>query len=801
MGDVGDPTRPSTRALLALGLVTACTLAFQVVFTRMLGSVLAYHFSFLAISLALLGTGAGALIVYLRPGWFDRAPLESVLARWSLTYGALLVVTPLALVRVDYSMDAGVTVGFALNLALACVLAAVPSLAAGAVVALAIRGWPRHVGRVYAWDLVGAGLGALVIVPVMRFPAPDILVGLGVVSCVAAALFAGPDATRRMRSLAVAGLGVLLVAGSAFSSILYIPMSEQGSGEMVADTWHPLSRVQGIQVEGANSSILLYDRVYAPVPHVQGDDLPDWQDLLLGPASIGYELSGPGHALVIGGGGGRDIYNALSADQTVDVIELNSAIREVVDDALGDVSGSPYSRPGVTTRIGDGRAILAADDQSYDQIHIGFTDTLSANAAQGFALSENNLYTMEAFDEYFDHLTPHGILNVSRLEQLVGDEAIRATVLTMAALEARGIEDPLQHMIVVRGTDTVGLLSYPYETVLARLTPFTEAEVARARQLADERGDGIAMAPGGPFHGAWGDLAAAGDYRRFCADYPLDVCPPTDDQPFFFNMRRIGDIFDRQSGYHYGVDPYQLLLVTLGILGLLSVAGLLLPLRLAPRADRPQVTGLLYFATIGMGFMLLETVLIQRFVLFLGFPTYALSIVLFALLVFTGVGSAISERLPHTRRTLVSVLGAVVAIVVVSSLTLLPALSALIDLAFPVRVVLAVALLAPVGIGLGMPMPLGLARFAALHPRSTAYAWGVNGIASVLASVLGIAIAINFGYVAASLVAGVCYAVALGHAAAGRWAEQGDAAPDAAGGDGDDDVQPGRIGSSMASAQ
>ncbi|HET6954367.1 MAG TPA: hypothetical protein VFI47_28640, partial [Acidimicrobiales bacterium] len=685
-------------------------------------------------------------------------------------YGGLLIVTPLALVRLDYTMDDGVTKGFALNLAAACVLAAAPSLAAGAVVALAIRGYAGNVGRVYAWDLAGAGLGALVVVPVLRHPAPDLLVALGVVASLAAALFAWPVARVRLRAGLIAVAGVALVAVSSASSLLFLPMPPNAEADLAADVWHPLNRVQGVALPDLPYSLLFYDRVYAPVPTVTGGETPDWEDLLLGPASIGYELTGPGHALVIGGGGGRDIYNALSSDQTVDVIELNSAIVDVVDDALADVSGSPYTAEGVSTTVGDGRAILAARDTRYDQIHIGFTDTLSANAAQGFALSENNLYTLEAFDEYFDHLTPKGILNVSRLEKLVGDEAIRATVLTMAALERQGIEDPARHMVVIRGTDTVGLAAYPYETVLARLEPFTDDELDMVRELADERGDGVAFAPGGPYHGAWADLARAPSWRAFCQDYPLDVCPPTDDKPFFFNMRRVGDILDRQSGYAYGVDPYQLLLLTLGILVVLSVAGLLAPLRLSQAGERPGVPSLLYFGAIGLGFLLLETALIQRFVLFLGFPTYALSIVLFALLIFTGVGSAISSRLAHDRRTLTGVLAGAVGLIALSAFTLQPILRSLIEVPFPGRVALSIALLAPIGIALGMPMPLGLARFSALYPRSVAYAWGVNGLASVLASVLGVVVAINFGYVVASLVAAGCYLFALAHAAAGRWA-------------------------------
>lgn len=757
------------RVLTALGLVTACTLAYQVVFTRLLATVLAYHFSFLAISLALLGTGAGALLVYVRPDLFERRPLEATLARWSAAYGGLLIMTPLVLVDLNYSVVDGVTSTFAFNLTIACLLAAAPSLAAGAVVALAIRGWPDHVGRVYAWDLVGAGLGALAIVPLLYLPAPALIVALGVLACAAAVLFAWSDGGVRRRSAGLVVIGLVLIAASASSAVLFIRMPPNDQNGVVSDEWHPLSRVQTVRSQGPYS-LLFYDRVFAPVPNVRGGELPDWENLRLGPASIGYEITGPGDALIIGGGGGRDIYNALTSGQRVDVIELNSAIVDGVDEALGDKSGTPYSRDGVSTTIGDGRAILAARDKAYDQIHIGFTDTLSANAAQGFALTENNLYTLEAFDEYFEHLKPGGVLNVSRLEKLVGDEAIRATVLTWAALERQGIDDPGRHMIVVRGTDAVGTAEGKYMTVLARLEPFTVDEVHHVRRLARERGDGIAYAPGGPYFREWGELARAESWQAFCADYPLDVCPPTDDKPFFFNMRRLTSILDEQAGYHYGVDPYQLLLLTLGILVVLSVVGLLAPLRFSQAGERPALPSLLYFGAIGLGFLLLEIVLIQRFVLFLGFPTYSLSVVLFSLLIFTGIGSAVSSRLAHTRRTLTRVLGVAAALIVASAFTLQPLLRSLIDLPFPARVGVSIALLAPVGVALGMPMPLGLARFSALYPRSVAYAWGVNGIASVLASVLGIVVAINFGYRVASLAAAGCYVLALAHAAAGRWA-------------------------------
>jgi hypothetical protein len=768
--------RPALRTLIALGLVTACTLAVQVVFSRLLGSVLAYHFSFLAISLALVGTGAGALLIYVRPEWFDRQPLADALARWSAVYGVLLIVTPLALVRLDYaSGNRGVTVAFALTLTLACVLVAAPAVAAGIVVGLAIRGFSDDVGRVYASDLVGAGVGALVVVPLLHFPAPNLLVVLGIVACLAAALFAWPSHGALVRSAILAVGGLVLVAIASVTTVLYLPMVGHRPDELAADIWHPLSRVQAVAAPAAPNSVIYYDRVFAPVPNVVSGDLPNWEDLLLGPQTIGYELTGPGHALVIGGGGGRDIYNALTSGQTVDVIELNSAIRHAVDRSLGELSGSPYSRDGVSTTIGDGRAILAARDTRYDQIHIGFTDTLSANAAQGFALTENNLYTLEAFEEYLDHLAPRGILNVTRLEHLVGDEALRVTVLTMAALERHGVHDLARHVVVIRGMDGVGTFSSQFLTVLARLEPYSDAELATIRRLADERGNGTAFIPGGPYFGPWADLAKASSWREFCEGYELDVCPPTDNRPFFFNMTRPGDVFHHREGYHYTVDPYQLLLLTLVILVVLATVGLLLPLRLVRTRERPRISSLLYFAAIGLGFLLLEIVLIQRFVLFLGFPTYALSIVLFALLIFSGIGSAISARLPTGRVTLTAVLAIVTALLAGGAFALYPLLRRLIDLPFGSRVMLAVVIIAPFGIGLGMPMPLGLARFSRRYPASVAYAWGINGVASVLASVLGVVLAINGGYLFASLVAAGCYALALAHAWLGDWSPAPDA--------------------------
>jgi hypothetical protein len=751
---------PKPSLLAALAVVTAIGLAQQVAFTRLLAALLPYHFGFLAISLSMLGTGAAALRLYIQPELVGSDPAR-FLARWTAVLAVSLVLLPIGLARIDI---AGVPIGweFGFQLGCICALGAMPPLAAGFVVAASIASYTRHIAAVYAADLVGAGVGALVVVPLLDLvPAPSLVVLLGALAALAALALA-PSSRLRLVSgaILVASLGVF-GAGSS-SRLLYLDhgYSPAVATFKMAEHWTALGRHFGFVVPGNDlKAYLFYDRVYAPIPVVAGALPPGYQELGTGPQSIGFALTEPGRALIIGGGGGRDIYNALSSGQKeVHVVELLEGNRRVVDQDLARYSGSPYSRPRVTTTIGDGRSVLAATNELYDHIHIGFTDTLSANAAQGFALTENGLYTVEAFEEYFDHLKPRGVLNVTRLLKLVGDEALRVTVLTLAALERKGVKDPLRNVIVVLGMET---FNSPTGTVLARLEPFTEAEIETVKKLAAERALGLVMFPGSPSIGEWGKLATAPTFREFCENYPLDVCPPTDDRPFFFDMGRIGAL-GRLGGQGYLYDsPITILLLTLGLLTALSALAMGWPLAYVRRSDWPAPRTLVVFFCLGLGYLFLEIALLQRFSLFLGFPTYALSVVLFALLVFSGVGAFVSARFAEQEHGLGKVLGAAAILTAASGVALPPLLSVLNGAPFPVRALVAVVLIAPLGVCLGAAMPLALHRLALAQPAHVPYAWGANGVASVLASVVGTFIAVKLGITALCLAASAAYAVAF----------------------------------------
>ena len=763
--------RPPKRVLWALALVTSSTLIAQVALTRTLSAMLAYHYGFLAISVSLLGIGAAGLYVYVRPAWFEKRSLEQALGIWSLVYAAALIVGPIVIVRLHfntgYGSGAGPAPGFAWALTVATVVSAVPAFASGIVVALAIRGYASWIGPVYAADLLGAGAGALLAVPLMIVLRPPVLmVGLALLVATAALMFSFRTPSNKLAIVGTfAALAGLLLALT--TSMVAVPRNYFDATK-VSEKWSPLSRVLGFKAGAGRGTggALVYDQAWAPVPKAVDGKLPDWKSLSLGPQSVGFSLERGGHALIIGGGGGRDIYNALTSGVAkVDVIELNGAIRDMVDKTLGSFSGSPYTLPGVHTAIGDGRAVLASRSTKYDEIHIGFTDTLSADSAQGFALTEANLYTREAFDEYFDHLDPNGILSVSRLTLLVGPEAVRATVIALAALEHRGVEHPERNVVVFRSRDFLGS---EYETVLARPRPWTDAELATLRTLGKERNSEVVFAPHGPYVSDWKQINAQG-WRTFCHSYTYDVCPSTDDQPFFFNMRRPSSFFSPPPGAPKN-DPVSVLLLTLGILMACALVAFLLPLLLVRRTRQPPTSSsLLYFAAIGIGYLLVEIVFVQRFVLFLGFPTYSLSVVLFSQLTFTGVGAYLAPKFGLTKRTLTVALAAAVVMLGAAAVGLQPLLASLIKQPFSLRLLLSVLLIAPIGLVLGFAMPIGLHRFEALFPSAVPYAWAVNGLASVVSSVLGVAIALFMGFRVATLVAASCYGVALLHARIGKW--------------------------------
>jgi hypothetical protein len=469
---------------------------------------------------------------------------------------------------------------------------------------------------------------------------------------------------------------------------------------------------------------------------------------------------------VIGPGGGRDLASALVFGAShVDGVEINPIIaNDVMRDRFKEFSGGIYTNARVRIAVDDGRSFVRRTPNRYDVIQASLVDTWAATAAGAYTLTENTLYTVEAFNDYIDHLSDNGVLSITRW---VAD-GLRLVSLAQAACDARGWSAADRLAIVRQGR---------VATFLLKKSPFTSGEIAQLHDIANRMGFDVLYTPdGAPVQDEDVDGTQTGDYARlvrtndrgqFYDAYRQDIRPTTDDRPFFFHTTKLEHQFSVAFGrtmlFGNGLSA---LLTLLGISAALVLLFVIGPLALAGQGtERPRgwFAWLVYFGALGAGFMLIEVSVLQRFVLLLGHPVYSLTVTLFSLLLGTGLGAAWSRRFDDRslRRAGLVGVATVAAIAVVVILIATPIVSWAIPFARSTRMLIAVALLVPMGVALGVPMPTGLRLLNAAAPQMVAWAWGMNGAMSVLGATLAIFIAMNWGFQITLLGASATYLLGM----------------------------------------
>lgn len=507
-----------------------------------------------------------------------------------------------------------------------------------------------------------------------------------------------------------------------------------------------------------------------PLVKFDGDfDAPGLEHLRHDITALAYSLRPARSTLIIGPGGGRDVLTALTfGSKNVTAVELNPIMEKVVNEKFGDFTGRLYKRPEIDFNIDDGRHFVSRTTKRFGVIQLSLVDTWASTAAGAFALSENSLYTTEAFIDYLSKLEPDGVVTVSRWLETPPRETLRVVSLARAALEHFGVQDVKNH-IIVAGTPPLKR-QHAFGSVVVSLQPFTAAEIATAKEFVDRLGFDILYMPGHPTDPLFSEFITTPDFREFVRRYDLDISPTTDDRPFFFNSTKPGDFFKfwEEKPGRMGV---QLLARLIGIVSTLVALFIFVPLyarrrsALAVLDARERWSTLLYFGALGSGFMLIEVGLISKFVLFLGHPIYALTVVLCTLLISAGLGSYWSGRNVGSghdalRRVIAVALGAIVCLALVVEVVFGRLLA---DASFTTAAVLSVATLAPAGFLMGMPFPLGLRlldRMGKQWAELVPWVWGINGATSVLGSVMAISIAINLGFRITLLAGLIVYGVA-----------------------------------------
>ncbi len=446
-------------------------------------------------------------------------------------------------------------------------------------------------------------------------------------------------------------------------------------------------------------------------------------------------------------------------------VEINPIIaNDVMRDRFREFSGGIYTNPRVRIVVDDGRSFVRRTPDRYDVIQASLVDTWAATAAGAYTLTENSLYTTEAFNDYLDHLTDDGILTITRWVF----DGLRLVSLAQEACEARGW-DARSRLAIVQH-DRVA-------TFLLKRSPFTPEEISLIRDTSDRLRFQILYAPsdegapvetlvGGTNTADYARLIRAMDRTQFYKEYRQDIRPTTDDRPFFFHTTKLGDqlqvALGRSMLFGNGLSALLTLMVISGALVVLFVVG---PLALAG-GSRPRgwPAWLAYFGAIGAGFMLIEVSILQRFVLLLGHPVYSLTVTLFSLLLGTGLGAGLSRRLdgPGLQRAAAVTLALIVALAVICVAALAPLVAWAVPFSRGSRIALAVATLLPIGMVLGIPMPTGIQLMRARAPEMVTWAWGINGALSVVGATFAIFIAMNWGFGATLLAAAAMYLLALG---------------------------------------
>lgn len=750
----------------AVAAASMATIALELVLTRIYSVTMYYHFAFLAISVALLGLATAGSTIFVLPRLFTsaRAPrLASVFmlgfavaSLWAL---AAAVTSPISLT--GWTANLG-------RLAHVYVAAAAPLVCSGFAISLAIANAGDAIERIYMVDLIGAGIGCVLIVPAIGlFGAPGAVLIVGALGALAALLFALVEQSRRnililMSSLAVVALAVLGIREAADHrfGIVRNPAKFIGNRNVLFEHWNSFSQITVAPAGDSDHLWIFIDGDAATrlwkAPAVVAEPDPRLRIPEIRAAALVYALRPKGPAAIIGPGGGTDVISALRAGVArVVAIEINPIIIDrVVRGQFAALAGNLYTRPDVDVVIDEGRSYLRRTDDRFATIQATLVDTWAASSSGAFTLSENNLYTVEAFEEFFAALAPGGIVSITRwYDARSPAEFVRLLAIARTALERRGIDPSHSHDHIAVVTDGERRAS-----LLVSRDPLSEADLSHLEQLIASAHVAALYVPGRARPDSLlARVLETPALSDALATLPYLASPTTDNQPFFFYHQHLGDVLRRigsaPTGQVNDVGLY-ILIVLLGFSTLTAIAFVIAPLVVFRRRDLavmrgPKLRVVAYFACLGLGFILVEIGFMQQFVLFLGHPVYSLAVVLSSLLIASGIGAAASawlaRRFGEVRAHWFAV-GTLVVVLGGYALALTPLFNALIGLPLGARVAIAIGFVTLPGLGMGTFVPRGVRTANAIGSGLVAWGWGVNGATSVIGSTLAVVLPINFGF-------------------------------------------------------
>lgn len=791
-----------TPANFYIGLfsITSSTLMLQLIQTRILSVASWYHLAFFAISMAMFGLTAGAVWVYLRRDRFTAKTLSYDLTYYST--GFALATALCLMVQMTVAPVTSFSITALLVWAELALCMSIPFFFSGVVVSLALTRSPFPIGRVYAVDLLGAAVGCLSVLLLLdNTDAPSAILWAASIAAVGALFFARSgigtapspvpalDIILRHRAIIV----IVLIAGSIGNGLterglqpIVIKEQVERLSSILLREWNTFSRIsvgttrnempslwgpspilpddlimaqRGMAIDGA---------AYTPAYGFNGD-LEEVEFLKYDVTNLAYHLPDQERAAIIGVGGGRDILSAaLFGLRDITGVEINPIFIRLLTQEPGFADFTNLDRlEGVEYIIDEGRSWFARTDRTFDIIQMSLIDSWAATGAGAFSLSENGLYTVEAWKTFLGKLNPNGVYTVSRWyseKRLI--ETGRMVSLAVAALLDMGIREPQRHLYMAASGNIA--------TLIVSREPFSSEGLQALDGTAALYEYKVLISPTAESPSEVLRTIVTAKTRQGLDDYTskqlFDLTPATDDRPFFFNQLPLTKVIHGiplmtgrvpGGGVIRGNIMATLTLVILFLVSLgLVLATIIIPLRPAIREVGKKLVfgGTLYFLLIGIGFMMVEIGLLQRMSVFLGHPIYSLGVLLFTLILSTGLGSLLSDKFILDSRWKFTTWALITGVYVIALPQWLPGILGEYEASgLLVRAGLCVATVAPAGLLMGFGFPTGMRLATAIDPKPTPWFFGINGAAGVLASAVAVSTSISMGISATLAIGALCY--------------------------------------------
>lgn len=779
-------------------LVSLATLTLELLLTRLWGVLSLYHFAFVAVSMAMFGLTVGAVLVYLYPNYFSEQKTKSQLTTSALLFAIGVVFSCLTQLSVPFTNHRSF-LAFYLAFLIYCV-AALPFCLSGICITLAFTRYWKQIGRLYAADLLGAALGCLLLAAGLTFTdGPSMIFVTAALAAFGAYFFARESASASMVKWSIA-LGLIFATVSGVNAITthqqkplitFLWSKSAREAEHIYEKWNAFSRitVTGDPNELSDAYGWGTSSIIPKLPKVR--QLQICMDSLAQTAITGfsgncegvrflkydlsnfvYNLKSAPNVLVVGVGGGRDVLSALCAGaKSIIGVDINPDMISTLNGRFGDFSGHLDRQPGIKFVVEDARTFISRQKSAFDVVQISVIDTQVVSSSGALSLTENSLYTVEAWQEFIASLAPDGMVSCTRWFCIgYPGEVERLVATARAALLKAGVKDPRANMVVVRNVPPPGHPDLKIAaTLLVKREPFTSVELDRIKDEAAQLKFAIALSPHQADDKVMQAVATGTADGGRAVGTLVNLEPVTDNSPFFFYMMRPMELIWHRDVMPTTGDIYvkaeHILVELLFVVAFLSLLCVLLPLWKS--GDRRGLTTagpfLLYFAAIGLGFILFEISQMQRLIIFLGHPTYSITVVLFTLLLSSSLGSYLTRNVTE-RSMLKTAMGCLIGLLLVmlAYWFLTPMLLQQIKLLDVASKCLGTAaMLFPVGLLLGTAFPLGLKLAAPNFKQFLPWFWGINGVASTCGSVVAVIVAIGSGLSTAFAISVACYLMAL----------------------------------------